>query len=185
MKAVFATRFEADEGSCISANELLEVFESSRGEKGMSAEERGLFKHHSKQLFLAQWTHAGYLNGKNCYVSVKPVAKPVAKPVKGNYTFHMRKHRAPDARIHRKRDLGELFGEMQRVFSSEFVEKAGAYMNFRELLGAFTACRNQVSDEEKRLLRLHGKRLFLAQWPNATRVVIKQSVYYTDVARKK
>ena len=118
-------------------------------------------------------------------LAAKPMPTKLGKRI---YRSITRKSRAPGAKTHEKKITKELEREMDQVFSRHFEVKPGACMHFSELLNAFTAFRNEggwlVTDEEKNRFKLNGKRLFMAQWPNAECVFIRESFCYIDVARK-
>ena len=110
-------------------------------------------------------------------------------PKKRTYKMNNRTPRAPDARVHKKKSTEKIFKEMQKVFSGHFEVKPGARVHPRELLNAFTSSRNakgmSVSDDEKSSIKRHGKRFFMAQWPNTKFRLIKEGWLYTDVSKKK
>lgn len=197
MKAVFAARFEVNEEKRVAVEELLCVFESSRGE--MTESERNLFNRHSKRLFLDLWPHSDWDANSEipCYyhMSASPEVVEVStddEPVmakKRPYTMGgKRVARPPDAKSHESMLTEELKMEMRRVFSENFEVKPGALMHFNELPNAFTASRNArgvpVSDEEASLLHRHGKKYFMEQWPHTIYRPVKKVYRYTNVARK-
>lgn len=114
---------------------------------------------------------------------------------RANYAKN-RKPRAPGSRIHKKiEDYDEgkaLVGRIKDVFAKCFEERPGAHVLCNELLSFFLKSNVEGSEEkdkatatlEQRLFVRHGKKLFLAQWPNAKYTLYKNQRCYLNVALK-
>ena len=87
-----------------------------------------------------------------------------------NYARNRRK-RAPDARVHRKigdyKEGQALVQEMTAFFQGKFVSNPWNKLLVQDVLDLFVSSRDSTTDLEKNLFKRHGKRLFLAVWPEA------------------